>query len=705
MDEPLAGTAPLRTEWRATFRDRYAQQHEQTRTWMEGALAELARQRDRQRRRDTGWLDEQRVTLAQLTGANQVPADVTGISAFLLANGESAYVLRTASGVCFGGRVWEPERGAPRAVVLLARPDGEDVAPLVAAYRRQGCRVVAPALPCGTFSFAADPQRRSYRFADEELLHLFFFIVGGSVAGMDAVEVQATARSFGAVDGEALPVVLDFSGRHTLTATITAALAPSLVSLLVLHEDVAALDHQERDKRVNTIWAFHRHFDALVLLALAEQTDLLFVETTPTPSSVFSRTLTYDRDTARNVNSVVLEDDDAGKLAAAVAEHLAPAPARDRLRVDSVAPPDDLRTVDELYRRTVRSKLAWLEQEHERARQRRRARYIPGELSVEAYRDRVAESLTRVMGPPLPETSDHCVRTRQIARHAGHTVYEVVLEAVPGLDMAGYLLVPTSGLPAPAVICQHGAGGRADAAAGVAESFAYDWYGARLADKGYVVFAPYANWGWGARAGRDSLVKPAYALGITPNRFEAAQLHAVVDFLQSRPEVIADRIGYYGLSYGGHSSLWLGSGEPRLALRITSGFFNEFQKKLTATGGPAPWSADNPRSFICVDEGYDMFTYNALNELGHAEMATSQVPQPYYVENGLRDGVAPNAWVDEEFAHVAAVYCAYGAPEAAVLEHFDGPHRVWTEGSFMFLHRHLKGVGTSTAVPERKPGD
>jgi hypothetical protein len=87
-------------------------------------------------------------------------------------------------------------------------------------------------------------------------------------------------------------------------------------------------------------------------------------------------------------------------------------------------------------------------------------------------------------------------------------------------------------------------------------------------------------------------------------------------------------------------------------------------------------------------------------------MATSQVPQPYYVENGLRDGVAPNAWVDEEFAHVAAVYRAYGAPEAAVLEHFDGPHRVWTEGSFMFLHRHLKHAGDrSTTGLEQTPGN
>src|SRR5207245_1539382 len=119
-------------------------------------------------------------------------------------------------------------------------------------------------------------------------------------------------------------------------------------------------------------------------------------------------------------------------------------------------------------------------------------------------------------------------------------------------------------------ICQHGRGGRPESLVGVGSNleegeWIYDRFAQRLAEKGYVTFAPFMNWGWGTTAARDGLVKPAFALGVTPNRLEVAQLHAIVDFLRARPEVVADRIGFYGLSYGGHASLWLGAHERRLA--------------------------------------------------------------------------------------------------------------------------------------------
>ncbi|HEV7216869.1 MAG TPA: hypothetical protein VGP33_17315, partial [Chloroflexota bacterium] len=71
-------------------------------------------------------------------------------------------------------------------------------------------------------------------------------------------------------------------------------------------------------------------------------------------------------------------------------------------------------------------------------------------------------------------------------------------------------------------------------------------------------------------------------------------------------------------------------------------------------------------------------------------LATRFAPRPYMVENGLRDAVTPTAWVDREFARVQEVFAWMGAPQATGLEHFDGPHRIWAEGTFGFLHRHLR---------------
>jgi dienelactone hydrolase len=396
-------------------------------------------------------------------------------------------------------------------------------------------------------------------------------------------------------------------------------------------------------------------------------------------------------DTRRSMERLARTSGDAGTLAAAVAAALA---RREASAPPAQAPRPTARSVPQaapadLYRHGLENKLSYLEATHGLARRRRGQRYDLATLTLEQYRLRVAESLERVLGPALPETQDRRARTRLAVRRPQHDVYEVVLESVPGIDVAGYLLLPHEPEPVPAVICQHGLGGRPNYLAGLEDNWIYDRLAERLADKGYVTFAPFMNWGWGGTPGRDALVKRAYALGLAPNRFEVAQLHAVVDFLQARPEVEGRRIAFYGLSYGGHASLWLGACEERLAAVVTAGHFNDWQNKLTSVEVTAPQT--RPTSYVTVDEGYDMFTYNILNEVGHGELATRFAPRPYMVENGLRDAVTPTAWVEQEYRRVQAVFAWMDAPQNAVLAHFDGPHRVWAEESVLFLHQHMKG--------------
>jgi len=43
---------------------------------------------------------------------------------------------------------------------------------------------------------------------------------------------------------------------------------------------------------------------------------------------------------------------------------------------------------------------------------------------------------------------------------------------------------------------------------------------------------------------------------------ELAKLHRVVDFHQSLPFVDPQRIGYYELSYGGYSAIWMPPSSP-----------------------------------------------------------------------------------------------------------------------------------------------
>ena len=465
------------------------------------------------------------------------------------------------------------------------------------------------------------------------------------------------------------------------------------MQLLVLPETVERLDHQERDARVNLIWNFHNDFDGLTLFDLAGA-DLLFVESTPTPSAALSRALAWfgQASTTAQPRVTSLVTPALSTLTARVSQLLGAEPSS---APPTNAPTSELEPEDtaQLYQAALTSKVAYLELLHERARQDHQARYDLSQLTPTEYRNLVAESLARVAGPPLPETPVRNAQTRLIAHHPTYELYEIVLESVPGVEVAGYLLMPTTPTAAPAVICQHGLGGRPEALVGIGDrleghQWVYDRFAQRLAERGYVVFVPFMNWGWASTALRDQLVKHAYALGFAPNRFEVAQLHAIVDFLQAQPSVLADQIAFYGLSYGGHASLWLCAHEPRLAAVVTAGHFNEWQTKLLNPEISPPLV--RPTAFVTVDEGYDMFNYNVLSELGHAELATRFAPRPQMIENGLQDTVTPIAWVNREFARTQAVFAWLDAADHLELEHFPGPHRVWAEGSFRFLERHLR---------------
>lgn len=703
-EQALAGTTYLSPARRTAFYDCYQRQYAQTLAWLQQALTSAATARDQQRRHDDVDHAAQRRRLAHYSGVEQCFGLATQVEHMPTSSGAVAYRLQNAHGLAYTGLYWEPTT-ALHGAVILAGPDEPTTAELVAHYVALGFRVICPCLARPCHSFQEHPQRKWYYFTDDELLHLCFFICGGSLAGLEAAELLTTAHALGQQAGRPLPVALHLTGRHLLTGTIAAALAPMVAeagvnafSLLILPDTVNQLDHQETDVRVNTVWHFHTDFDALTLFDLASGADLLFTEATPTPSASFGQVLAWfsQGDQAqRRVRRLVTPA--VAQLTAAVADLLAPT---SRSTAQQPTPVINLERAlaTALYQQALAHKVAYLEGLQEAARHKRQSRYDLATLTPDDYCARVAESLAVVAGPPLPEPVERNPQTRLVERCAAYDVYEVIVASVPGVEVAGYLLVPLTNQPAPAIICQHGLGGRPEALVGIPDrleghQWVYDRFAQRLAERGYVTFVPFMNWGWASTALRDRLVKHAYALGFAPNRFEVAQLHAIVDFLQARPEVIGERIAFYGLSYGGHASLWLCAHEPRLAAVVTAGHFNEWQTKLLSPELSPPLV--RPTAYVTVDEGYDMFNYNVLNELGHAELATRFAPRPQMIENGLQDSVTPTAWVNREFARTQAVFTWLNATEQLQLEHFPGPHRVWAEGAFRFLEHHLRPSATA----------
>ena len=85
-------------------------------------------------------------------------------------------------------------------------------------------------------------------------------------------------------------------------------------------------------------------------------------------------------------------------------------------------------------------------------------------------------------------------RTRRVSETARFTGYEVVLEVYPEVFAYGILLVPKGirrGERRPVVVCQHGLEGRPqDTADPSIENNTYNQFACRLAERGFVTFAP-----------------------------------------------------------------------------------------------------------------------------------------------------------------------------------------------------------------------
>jgi hypothetical protein len=121
---------------------------------------------------------------------------------------------------------------------------------------------------------------------------------------------------------------------------------------------------------------------------------------------------------------------------------------------------------------------------------------------------------------------------------------------------------------------------------------------------------------------------------------------------------------------------------PDYCLSICSADFNEWVDKNASTS--------NSHSYVFTGE-YEIFEFDLGSTFNYAEMAALIAPRPFMVERGHFDGVASDETVAWEFAKVRFLYAArLGIPDRCQIEWFVGPHTIHGQGTFDFLHQHLK---------------
>jgi hypothetical protein len=149
-----------------------------------------------------------------------------------------------------------------------------------------------------------------------------------------------------------------------------------------------------------------------------------------------------------------------------------------------------------------------------------------------------------------------------------------------------------------------------------------------------------------------------------------------------------ERIGFYGLSYGGKTAVRVPPFLDRYALSICAGDFNEWVWKTT--------NVDTSYSYLLTRE-YDMYEFNFANVVNYADLANLMAPRPFMVERGHDDPVGMDEWIAYEYARVRRFYDQMGIGDKTEIEFFNGPHTIHGVGTFAFLRRHLQWPGSTQA--------
>jgi dienelactone hydrolase len=301
--------------------------------------------------------------------------------------------------------------------------------------------------------------------------------------------------------------------------------------------------------------------------------------------------------------------------------------------------------------------------------------------TVEPYREIFAtEVIGRFDQKPLPPN----VRSRRVFDEPKNTGYEVVMDVFPDVIAYGILLLPKGirdGEKRPVVVCQHGLEGRPqDVADPKKNNPAYNQYAIRLAERGFITFAPQNLYIFEDRF--RTLQRKANPLGKTLFSIIVPQHQQITDWLKTLPQVDPARIAFYGLSYGGKSAMRIPPLVKNYCLSICSADFNEWVWKNASTR--------SPYSYVWGGE-YEIFEFDLGSTFNYAEMAALIAPRPFMVERGHFDGVAPDETVAYEFAKVFNLYDArLNIGDRCKIEVFRGPHTINGKGTFQFLHDQLK---------------
>ncbi|NLX08441.1 MAG: alpha/beta hydrolase [Chloroflexi bacterium] len=200
-----------------------------------------------------------------------------------------------------------------------------------------------------------------------------------------------------------------------------------------------------------------------------------------------------------------------------------------------------------------------------------------------------------------------------------------------------------------------------------------------LTGLGYAVLAIDA-WGFGGRYTRteSSIFKEMLWKGQVMWGMMVYDSLRAVDYLVSRADVDAARIGTLGMSMGSTMAWWVAALDPRVRVCVDICCLTDFDA-LIESGGL---------------DGHGIYYYvpRLLNHFTTAQINALIAPRPHLGLAGNRDPLTPPQGLDRIDAELKQVYAEAGAPEAWQMLRYEVPHvetQEMRQAILAFLQRWL----------------
>lgn len=307
-------------------------------------------------------------------------------------------------------------------------------------------------------------------------------------------------------------------------------------------------------------------------------------------------------------------------------------------------------------------------------------------------RPKLKEALRDAIGSFEPNAG-HAPKLLERVECDGYIRERVELSATPGLTFGAYVLLPTNvDGPLPGVLALHGHGYGSREIVGLLKDGSPDegapgihqHFAVQLVKRGMAIIAPDVI-GFGERRLLADLAENPNApsscyqlstqlmmLGKTLTGLRVTEALKAFNYLASRSEVDADRIGLMGFSGGALIGYVAAVMEARINATVLTGFTNTIKDSIFAV-------------HHCIDN----YTPGLLVHAELPELIGLIAPRPLFLESGDKDPIFPVDGFRKAAADIQAIYEAEGAGAKLETDLFPGVHEISGRRAYDWLKDSL----------------